>query len=170
MNQNELLKALENEREKFLDLIDDLSEDELQEPGVTGDWSIKDILSHLTHWEAELVKLLWQARRGQEPSALILRGLAGEDEEEVDQTNARWHAELSGRPLESVLEDFHAVRTQTIRRVEAFKEAELADPNRYRWLDGKPLWEWIEGDSFGHEAEHAMEIRAWLEKRKGGPG
>jgi hypothetical protein len=163
MNKNELLKALDNEREQFLDLIDDLSEDEMLAPGVTGEWSIKDILSHLTRWEAELVKLLWQASRGQEPSGETLRGLTGEGD---DQINARWQAELSGRPLEDVLEDFHAVRTQTIRRVEAFKDADLTDPQRYRWLDGRPLWEWIEGDSFGHEAEHAQEVRAWLEKRK----
>jgi hypothetical protein len=165
MNKQGILTALENEREKFLDLIDGLSEEELLEPGVTGDWTIKDILSHLTRWEAELVKLLWQASRGQEPSMETIEGLLGTESEGVDQTNARWHAELSGRPLESVLEDFHAVRTQTIRRVEAFKDADLTDPKRYTWLDGRPLWEWIEGDSFGHEAEHALEIRAWLERR-----
>ena len=164
MNKNELLKALENEREQFLDLIDDLSEDEMLEPGVTGEWSIKDILSHLTRWEAELVKLLWQASRGQEPSGVYFSS------EGIDQTNARWQAELSGRPLEDVLEDFHAVRMQTIRRVEAFKDADLTDPKRYSWLGDRPLWDWIEGDSFGHEAEHAVEIRAWLEKRKEGMG
>jgi hypothetical protein len=164
MNKNEILKALENEREKFLDLIDDLSEEELQEPGVTGDWSIKDTLSHLTRSEAELVKILWQAGRGQQPSSVLFSG------EHDDVINARWHAELSGRPLESVLEDFHAVRPQTIRRLEAFKDADLTDPQRYNWLDGRPLWDWIEGNSFGHEAEHADDIRAWLERRKGGVG
>jgi hypothetical protein len=162
MNKTETLQSLENEREKFLDLIEDLSEEELLQPGVTGGWSIKDILSHLTRWEAELIKLLWQAQRGQKPTSVHFAG------QEVDETNARWHAELHGRPLESVLEDFHSVRTQTIRRVEAFEGADLTDPKRFAWLDGRPLWEWIEDDSFGHEAEHAGEIRAWLEKRNEG--
>ena len=38
------------------------------QPGVVGQWSLKDILVHLTLWEAELVTLLFQARQGQKPS------------------------------------------------------------------------------------------------------
>jgi hypothetical protein len=69
------------------------------------------------------------------------------------------------RSLEQVLQDFRAVRAQTRRRVEAFTDEDLSDPKRYPWLKERPLWEWIEGDSFGHEAEHTAQIRAWLERR-----
>ena len=164
MNKNQLLQSLENEREKFLDLIEDLTEEQMVQPGVTGDWSVKDILSHLARSEAKLVKLLWQAKRGQKPTSIQTAG------QEVDEENARWHAEDRDRPLEDVLDDFHSVRTQTIRRVEAFDDAELTDPKRYGWLDGRPLWEWIEDDSIGHEAEHAGEIQARFGKGKAGTG
>jgi len=162
VKKNEVLEALEREREGFLDLIEGLSEQDLQQPGVVGEWSIKDILAHLSRWEAELVKLLWQAHRGGTPTTQQIQALLSDD----DTVNTRWYNESRQRPLERVLEDFHGVRNQTLRRVESFSDKDLNDDRRYPWLEGKPLWEWIEGDSFGHEAEHAAQIRLWLEKRQ----
>lgn len=167
MKKSEILEALESEREKFLDLLEGLSEQEMQQPGVAGDWSIKDILVHLTRWEAELVKLLYQARQGQTPTKAQRVLLQSSD----DDVNARWYAASRDRLLEQALEDFHAVRNQTLRRVESFTDQDLNDARRYPWLDGRPLWKWIEGDSFGHEAEHAEGIRLWLSKtQKKGKG
>lgn len=160
MKKSELLEALEKGREEFLDLLENLSEQELQQPNVVGDWSIKDILVHLSRWEAELVKLLYQAHQGTPPTTQHFSA------PDVDAVNARWYSESRQRSLERALEDFHAVRTQTLRRVEAFSDQDLNDVRRYPWLDGKPLWEWIEGDSFGHEAEHGEQIRVWLARRE----
>jgi hypothetical protein len=79
----------------------------------------------------------------------------------VDELNARWYRESRPRPLERILEDFHGVRTQTVRRVEEFSDEDLTDPKRYPWLNDSPLWVWIAGDSFEHETEHEAQIRAW---------
>ncbi|MBI3177536.1 MAG: hypothetical protein HYZ35_06065, partial [Chloroflexi bacterium] len=38
---------------------------------------------------------------------------------------------------------------------------ELTNPKLFQWLDNSPLWKWVEGDSFGHETEHAAQISAW---------
>jgi hypothetical protein len=155
MTKDEILEALEDEREKFLDAIEGLSDEALQEPGMVGEWSVKDVLSHLIAWEAELVKLLWQAKQGIDPGSAHFGGKS------VDELNAAWYAEFQARPLEQVQADFQAVRRQTERRVEAFLDKDLNDPGRYPWLEGHPLWEWVAGDSFEHEAEHAAQIRAW---------
>ena len=155
MNKKEILDRLESEREHFLDALEGLSEDDLERSGVVGTWSIKDVLIHISRWEAELVKLLWQARQGQKPTSMHFT------QAEVDETNLGWFKESQFRPLRSVLDDFHAVRNQTILRVEAFSEAELRDPDRYKWAKKRPLAEWIASDSFEHEAEHREQILAW---------
>ncbi len=162
MTQDEILDKLEDEREKFLEAIDGLSDEEFEEGGVTGEWSVKDILDHLTRWEAEMVKLLWQVSQGQRPTTLHLT------QKSVDETNKTWEEQGRQRPLEQVLDDWSAVRKQTSRRVLSFSDKDLNDPKRYAWSGERPLWEWIAGDSFEHEAEHADEIRAWRE-RKGNP-
>lgn len=155
MNKAELIKKLELERENFLDTLEGLTDEQYIIPGVIGEWSIKDILAHLSRWEAELVKLLWQARQGIHPTTMHLTQL------DVDKTNHQWYQETKNRPLRKVIEDFHAVRNQTLLRVETFTDSELIDPDKFSWGKGWSLLEWIENDSFGHEAEHGDQIRAW---------
>lgn len=160
MNKAEIMAALEESRENFLDAIDGLSDEELQHPGVIDGWSVKDILVHLTRWEAELVKLLWQAHQGKSPSTVHFSRVV------VDEMNDRWYQESRTRSLEVALEDFHGVRNQTVRRVEEFNDNDLIEPERYPWLKDTPLWEWIAGDSFEHETEHAAQIRAWRQREQ----
>jgi hypothetical protein len=158
MNKNDILTQLEESREKFLDNLEGLSVDQWIVPGVVGEWSIKDILSHLSRWEAELVKLLWQARQGQHPTTMQFT------QTNVDETNNIWFNESRTRSLERVLDDFHTVRNQTILRVEGFSDKELTDPKKFSWLASRPLWEWVASDSFEHEAEHAPQIVDWRKK------
>lgn len=160
MTQDEILDALEDQREKFLEAIDGLNEDQLTEPGVVGEWSVKDIMFHLTMWEAELVKLLWQAAQGVQPTTVHF------SKTPVDELNAAWSALSRTRSLDQVIDDFAGVRKQTSRRVSAFKDQDLKDVQRFPWLKGHPLWEWIAEDSFKHEAEHTAQILAWR-KAKG---
>lgn len=156
MEKNELLKALEDSREQFMTLIEDLADEDMQIPGVVGEWSIKDILIHISRWEAELVKLLWQVQQNQKPSSLLLNNV------NVDEINDRWYQESQSRPLGRVLDDFESVRLQTMLRVEDFSDQELTDQKRYPWMHGDPLWKWIAADSYEHDAEHAEDIRIWL--------
>jgi hypothetical protein len=159
MTRDEILDALEDSREKFLDAIEGLPDEAIEEPGVVGDWSVKDILSHLIAWEGEIVKLMWQARNGEKPTTLHFAHV------DMDRANADFYTATKDRPLERVLADFAAVRKQTERRVEAFSDKDLNDPQRYPWLGETPLWQWIAGDSFEHEAEHAAEILAWRQEK-----
>ena len=158
MKRDALIELLISSRENFLELLEGLTDEDLARSKVNDAWSILDILAHLTRWEAELVKLLWQANQGQKPTSAQFSRLS------IDEINRKWFAEMKSRPAFSVLEDFHGVRTQTIRRLEVFTDSDLNEINRFSWLGGKALWEWVAADSFEHESEHAEQIRAW---RKG---
>jgi len=155
MNKENIITELTKSRENILETVRDLSDQEMETPGVIDGWSVKDIFVHLTMWEAELVKLLWQAKQEVSPST------AHFSQESVDDLNARWHEESKSRPLKPVLKDFLGVRNQTIRRVDALTETTLTDPSYFLWLEGEPLWKWIAGDSFEHEAEHEAQISTW---------
>ena len=159
MTKDEILDALEDEREKMLAALDGLSDEEMLDPTVADSWSVKDIIAHLNAWEAELVRMLWQLLQGSKPSTVQLSG------ESIDERNAQWQALYKNRPLEAVLEDYQAVRQQTLRRVDQFSEAELNNPAKYPALRGIPLWKWIAEDSFEHEAEHLSDIIRWKDQR-----
>ena len=160
MNQQELIKALEDSRERFLDVVEGLPDEGWAKAGVIGEWSVKDILAHLSRCEAELIRLLYQAERGLVPTTMHTSAIS------VDEQNEKWYRESKDRPLERILTDFEGVREQTIRRVQTIADADLTDPKRYPWLKGKPLADWIASDSIEHEAEHAAQIRQWRQTRK----
>ena len=159
MKKEEILDALEDEREQFLEAIEGLSDETLQEPGVLGEWSIKDLMSHISAWEAELVKLLWQVQQGQKPSSIHF------SMPNKDEINRQWYQDTRSRPLDRVYADFQAVRKQTTRRIEAISDKVLNDAQRYPWLNSHPLWSWVANDSFRHEDEHIAHIREWRARR-----
>ena len=159
MNKEELLENLENSRESFMEILEGIEDERFVESGVIGDWSIKDILAHMTIWEAQLVTLLFQAKRGRAPQVLeVFR-------RDENISNEDWYNQFKDRDLELVFEDFNGVRNQTMRRIEEFSEDELMKPGYYGWASDRPLLEWISACTFDHEAEHAPQIRVWLAKQ-----
>ena len=155
MTIDELFDRLEDERERFLDLLEGLSPEEHLIPGVTGDWSIKDIIVHLSRWEAELVKLLYELRLGLNPTAVFLQGANSEN------NDLEWHQQNQTRSLDQAMADFAAVRKQTLRRLESFSKDDLNSTQRFRALGGTPLWKWVAECTYEHESEHGEQIRRW---------
>jgi uncharacterized protein (TIGR03083 family) len=157
MTGDEILEHLEDERERLLETLDDLSDEQLLLPGVMGDWSVKDILAHLAMWEAELVKILWSAQQGQAPRSSYFSGVP------VDEINENWRKLNTSRSLDHVLSDLRAVRKQTTRRLESFSDQDLNTPARFSWLKGGLLGEWIAEWTYQHESEHTTQIQQWRE-------
>ena len=58
MNNPRLLNRIDKAWEAFLDSMEGLSEEEMLKPGVSGDWSVRDIIAHVTSWEEEALKAL----------------------------------------------------------------------------------------------------------------
>jgi len=155
MKKDELISTLTGSRQQILNLLEGFSPEQMEIPGVIEQWSLKDLLVHLTRWEAESVKLLWQAKQGKRPTTVHF------NQNGIDSINERWYHESKSRSIDMVWKDFVAVREQTLRRVKDFSEDELDNPQAYDWLDGRALREWIAEDSYKHEAEHAENIREW---------
>lgn len=160
MKKSDLTDRLQTSRQELERLLRDLDEQQMTEPGVMDDWSVKDILAHICRWEGELVTMLFHLQQDQKPARVEIEGM-----EDVDRLNAKWHEEDKNRPLELVLQDFRGLRKQTLRRVEEFSHQQLNDPEAYPWLRGEPLHRWIAVDTYEHEAEHAEHIRAWREEK-----
>lgn len=159
-----LRSRVETARQELLDAIDGLTPEQLLEPGVVGDWSVRDVLQHISLWEAELVRLLLHVDRGRRPGGERFSGKI-----DVDALNARWHEETRHRPLQSVLDDFHGVRRQSLRWLDQLSDDDLTRVRPEAWLRGRPLWRWIAEETFEHDQEHAEQVRQWRQAR-GRPG
>jgi hypothetical protein len=155
MNKEEILDQLDNSREQMLVLLQTLSDEALLQPGVMGDWSVADILVHLTAWESELVTALLQINKGKKPG----RWLAANAD--VGAYNAGRYAENKGRDLDRVFADWHNVRLKLEEWLDSFSEYDLSSAKRYRWAKNHSLAQIIIEASFEHEAEHLPEIASF---------
>lgn len=56
--QQDLLDAFQDNHERFLKLINHLNEELQQTPFTPEGWSVKDFISHMSHWKAATLKLI----------------------------------------------------------------------------------------------------------------
>jgi hypothetical protein len=124
-----------------------LTPEQLQQPGVSGDWSIKDILAHVTTWEAEALEHLPHMARGEKnPSYRRLYG-------GIDAFNELMTARKRELPLDEVLRQLDETHARLVAYVAAAPDEQFAPKNRCRARLG---W-----DSHKHYPLHAQAIREW---------
>ncbi len=163
MTKEELLANIERDWETLQAAIDGLSDAQMTEMPVVGEWTVKDLLAHLAVCESILVTDLYKIERGFVPDL----GLTAA---QVDQLNAQYYRDQKDRPLERVLEDLHDVHLALLNRLENLPDAALSDPRRFQWMKGQPLSAFVAEDSFEHYREHTAELRAWREQQRMGNG
>src|SRR3569832_1206714 len=65
MNKTKLLDGVREEYRQWEALLDQIGEARLDQLGAAADWSIKDIVAHLTGWRRRTVARLQAAQRGE---------------------------------------------------------------------------------------------------------
>ena len=157
-NKAELLRGIRAEYALLEETLAGLSESQMVQPGVDGDWSVKDIIGHLTTWQQRMVGWVTQALHGEIPTT-------EESVEQMHQWNHESYLANRDRLLAEILAEFRDWHHQALRLTESISEAELGDPHRYGWLKGKPLWTMIVGDTRDHYQDHRQAIARWQENQ-----
>lgn len=155
----ELLEQLQQERQAWEALLAKIGQERMETPGVTGDWTMKDTLVHLTNWWRREVALLEAARRGERPPD-------HPPQFEVAVINQWAYLTNRDRPLAAVLRDAADVWQQFEAGLQAVPEDVLFDRTRFGWMEGRALGVGLLNDFTRHlHEEHEPLIHAWLEQR-----
>jgi hypothetical protein len=125
-----------------------LSDEQLVETGVVGDWSIKDLLAHITTWEGEALKYLPVILEGKRPPRYAAQG-------GIDAFNARMTNEKRGVPLVDVRRQMEETHRRVLDLLQAVPEKHLVGETPFR---RRLRW-----DTYHHYGEHAAAIKAWRE-------
>lgn len=157
MSKAQLIDELREEQAQWEALLQDIGEEHMTQP-MAADWSIKDIVAHLTGWRRRTVARFQAALRHEpEPAPFWPAHLQTDDE-----INAWIYDANRDRPLSDVLRESREVFEQLVATLSAFPEGELHDSTRFSWLEGEPI---TGAMLFGHfHDEHEADMRAWLEK------
>jgi hypothetical protein len=124
-------------------------ESKLVEPGVVDDWSVKDVLAHVTTWEQEALRHLPLIIAGGRPPRYAAQG-------GIDAFNAR--ATEAGRRLS--LAEVLRRRDETHARLLEFIRSQPAGTFAGQTRARRRL----RLDTYGHYPEHTAAIRAWWER------
>ncbi len=154
----DLLDRLDATRERTLMALEMLPDEALVQPGVIGRWSIADLLSILTAWDAEVVTALMQLQSGKSPERLLaaLRN--------PDIYNAQRYQEARGRDLDAVFDDFQSSRLHLEEGLSRLSERALLDPRHYRALGGEALGRLIARATHQHEARYLPFLTAFADR------
>lgn len=159
MTKEKLLKEIKFERQRLEKTLERISAQQMITPGVVGDWTVKDLLAHITVWEKRMVHWLEQTIRDEVPE-MLPPGMTWDD---LDQWNEETYQKHRHRALDEVLSDFEFSYHKALSSVQEITEEDLVDPQRFPWREGRPLWIMVAANTSWHYKEHEETITAWLE-------
>jgi len=149
MDRQQLLKKLDKAWVELKASYAGLSDVQMTEPGVTGDWSVKDILAHVTTWEEEALKYLPLIIEGGRPPRYVKYG-------GIDAFNAQMTEQKRGLSLSDVLRQLDETHRQLIDYVRSVPEEQFTRETRFRRR--------LRFDSYRHYPLHSRAIREWWER------
>jgi uncharacterized protein (TIGR03083 family) len=123
--------------EAFEAIIADISDETLCQPGAIGDWSVKDVLVHLTAWEKRLLQ-----RVGGKPEDGAGIG--------TPQFNATVYQANRDRTLDDAQAEFVRVHRRVVRLV-----ASLSDESIEKWKHALRL------NTFNHYKWASRNVKRW---------
>jgi hypothetical protein len=152
MDRRRLLTRLDRAWTAFNESYAGLSEAQLLEPGVTGSWSVRDVIAHVTTWDEEALTHLPLVLAGGRPPRYSVR-YGG-----IDAFNALMTDKKRGLSLAEVLAQSAAVPQRLVELVQRTPEHQLGGASRFRRR--------LRLDTYGHYPIHAEAIRRWREVRR----
>ncbi len=165
MQKLELLNWLQKEYLQWEALLDEIGQSRMDQPGVNGDWSMKDIVAHLTGWNCRLVAWMQAAQRG-EPEPPPPWPVQLQDDDDI---NAWIYTTNQGRSVGEVLEDLRLVFRHLNAVIEGLPEDARIEPEWHLvWVGNQrfPV-----GEFFDHfHDDHEFDIRAWLARVENNSG
>lgn len=157
MNKREFLETLRSVRTQWEELLVEVGKEHMQEPGVEGSWSVKDIIAHVTWPEREMVAIL-QAR-----SLAVGSELWDLPQDELNDVVV---AQKRDRPLQEVLAEEQQAYARFFEALNVLSEEELVEASHYQEMPADWIpWEMFASNCFEHYRAHMPALRPWLEKQ-----
>ncbi len=155
MTKEQLLARLGDAWRDFEASYAGLTEQQLLIPNVTGAWSVRDIIAHVTWWEEEALEHLPLIRAGGRPPRYSVK-YGG-----INAFNALMTEQRRGLSLVEVLRQHDEVHARLVAYVRAAPDELIRTETRFR---RRPKL-----DAIGHYPIHARAVRAWRERNASMP-
>jgi tetratricopeptide (TPR) repeat protein len=125
-----------------------LTDEERAAQGAADDWSPKDVLAHVSHWDIHSAKELVDPANYEPPVY----------DDDFNITNEQfWQKlkDLSWAEIEAMVEQAHDDLTGGLHGLD---DDQLTDPERYGWTNNRPLWQRVTFGNFYHPMTHLGQL------------
>lgn len=150
MKKAQVLEKLDKTWAEFQESFAGLSESQLAQPGVSGEWSVKDILGHVTAWEEESQKHLPLIAQGGRPPR-YKDAYGG-----IDAFNAMMTDKNRALPLGEILQQSQESHARLVQYLQDAPDELFSRETRFLRR--------LRADSTSHYPEHTRAIQEWREK------
>ncbi len=157
-SKDDLLKAIDLEYQKLESLLNTLTEDQMVQPGVCAEWSVKDILAHLHAWAQMVLGWYRAGVRGEE----VKTPASDLKWNEIPVLNQRIYEQYRDTPLNQIQAKFAASHNEMLAAVKSIPEDELVTPKFYSWPKNTPLLSYFVSSTSSHYHWAYNEIRKWV--------
>jgi hypothetical protein len=151
VNRQQLLKRLDTAWVAFQASYAGLANSRLTEPGVAGEWSVKDIIAHVTWWEEEALRHLPLIIAGGRPPRYST-AYGG-----IDAFNAMMAERKRDVSLTDVLTQQDDTHRRLIDFIQSVPEDQFTRETRARRR--------LRLDTYSHYPIHAKAIQEWRQRR-----
>jgi hypothetical protein len=157
MTRQELLDQIRSERGRLEKTLARLTHAKMLLPGVDGEWSVKDVLAHISTWERWMIRWTNKLLEGEKPDT--------PDPWDIERMNAETFERVKEIPLAKVLEEFRQSYWDSLTLAESLNETQLQTVYPDTWPMG-PLWTGIAANMNWHYKEHRIDVQKWLDNQK----
>lgn len=150
MNRDQVLLKLEKAWNLFRESYAGLGAEQMSLPGVVEDWSVKDLIAHVSWWEEESLKHLPHILEGKRPPRYsVLYG-------GIDAFNAKMTELNRSLSLDEVLSQADEIHRRLVNYLAGVPDDVFERETRFRRR--------LRLDTYSHYPIHTAAIRAWQEK------
>lgn len=130
-----LLETMETERNTLEQLLAGVSPEQMTEPGIVGEWSVKDVLAHLLEWEQMVLRWHSAGLKGKVP-------ITPSEEfnwAQLPQLNRQIFEKHRDRPLADIQKDFQSSFKKVWKTIQGLSEKDLFTRGQYAWTKNNTL-------------------------------
>lgn len=161
MNRTEFLRKVAQEWDLLMKTLDQVPRKEVEI--LIRNWSVKDIMGHISSWEAEAMKAMDEWKNHKTPRIFSVNF-----EKEGEALNLRMAEAKKGYALEKIQEEMEETHADLVEKIASLSEKEFASLGEkgstgHRGAPGlpSPLLDFLAGCTYQHYAEHAGKIKEW---------
>ncbi len=133
--KKQLLEAIDVEGKALEQLLANLSATQMTQPGIVGEWSIKDVLAHLLEWQQMVLGWHSAGLEGRVPATPA----EGFNWSQLPELNQQIYEKHCSRPLADIQKEFKSSQKKIASTIQDLSDKELFTRGHYAWTKNNTL-------------------------------